>query len=104
MSKTKYDVYYPSNGIPRPEPHFCREFDMDEEGNFVGCYGTNMNHGMTFEEAKQEVIEWLERELEAVKQMQEEEHALDEMVRMSQLNGEYDDQDPGRQWWEDNVS
>ena len=88
VSKTKYDVCYPSNGIPRPEPHFCREFDMDEDGNFVGCYGTNPRHGMTFEEAKQEVIEWLERELEAAKQMQEEEHHADDQ----------------REYWEDHCS
>ena len=88
VSKTKYDVCYPSNGIPRPEPHFCREFDMDEDGNFVGCYGSNPRHGMTFEEAKQEVIEWLERELEAAKQMQEEEHHADDQ----------------REYWEDHCS
>ena len=72
----------------------------------VLAIGTNPETGesMTFEEAKQEVIDWLERELEAVKQMQEEEHALDEMVRTSQLNGEYDDQESGRQYWEDHCS
>lgn len=86
-SKTKYDVCYPSNGIPQAVPHFCREFDMDENGDFVGCYGMNMTHGYTFEEAKAEIVAWLERELEAAKQMQEEEHQAHE----------------DRQWWEDNI-
>lgn len=37
--------------------HFCREWDNDE-----GCYGTNPNHGYSFEEAKQEIVRFYERQ------------------------------------------
>lgn len=67
----------------------------------VLAIGTNPKTGesMTFEDAKAEIVDWLERELEAVKQMQEEQHqALNDLVAEGQERGEYD-----RQWWEDNI-
>jgi len=37
--------------------HFCREWD--EKGN--GCYGTNPNHGFSWEEAREEVARFYEQ-------------------------------------------
>jgi len=45
----RFDVIYSCT----IEPHFCRSWD--EEG---GCYGTNPNHGVSFEEACNEVAEF----------------------------------------------
>ena len=50
----RFDVVYTQHG-PRLDFHFCREWD--ESG---GCYGTNPNHGMSFDEAKEEVAKWHE--------------------------------------------
>ncbi len=38
---------------PYIEGHFCRVWEGD-----VGCYGSNPDHGMTFDEAKAEIIAW----------------------------------------------
>ena len=66
MSDSKYDVVY-GKGIPQIEPHFCRYF---EDG--VGCFGTNPNHGYTFDEAKHEVVEWLYSQAKNLKEITEE--------------------------------
>lgn len=42
----RYDVIYTSSSEVTIEPHFCREYD---------CFGTNPDHGFTFEEAKKVV-------------------------------------------------
>ena len=52
----KYDVIYDKNGI-HLDYHFCREFDE----NMDGCFGTNEDHGFSFEEAKEEVAIWHEQ-------------------------------------------
>ena len=48
----RYDIIYTGNSI-EIEPHFCRIWD--ENG---GCYGTNEEHGMSWDEAKRHVIEY----------------------------------------------
>ncbi len=48
----RYDVVYREHHATI-EPHFCREWD--DEG---GCYGTNPNHGFTFEAACEVVAGW----------------------------------------------
>jgi hypothetical protein len=47
----RFDVIYGPDGI-RLDYHFCREWD-GEEG---GCYGTNPNHGFSFDEAKEVIV------------------------------------------------
>lgn len=56
LEKKVYDVVYVSD-FKRPiiQPHFCREF---------GCYGTNKNHGFTWEEARDILIDYYEKEIE----------------------------------------
>lgn len=58
VTKMRFDVCYHKDGATI-EPHFCR--DWDEEG---GCYGTNPDHGVSFEEACDEVANWHERQAE----------------------------------------
>jgi hypothetical protein len=47
-------------------PHFCR--DWDDAG---GCYGTNEDHGFTWEVAREEIAEWHRRQAEKWGQMSE---------------------------------
>jgi len=54
MSKQRFDVVYFAEHVSI-EPHFCREWD---DGG--GCYGTNPNHGMSFDEACEEAARWHE--------------------------------------------
>ncbi len=57
MASSGYDVIYDSERCCGPylEPHFCREWENGE-----GCYGTNPNHGFSFEDAKREIIKFWE--------------------------------------------
>lgn len=48
----RFDVSWHEHG-PSLDYHFCREWDDD-----VGCYGTNPNHGMSFDAAKKTICEW----------------------------------------------
>jgi len=48
----RFDVIYERYGC-RLDYHFCREWDEDG-----GCYGTNPQHGMSFEDAAKEVADW----------------------------------------------
>lgn len=57
MSATRFDVIYSSCGCTI-QPHYCREWD-DEDG---GCYGTNSDHGYSFDEACDQVAEWHDRQ------------------------------------------
>lgn len=54
VSKMRFDVCYQGEKCTI-EPHFCREWDEDG-----GCYGTNPDHGHSFEEACDHVAEWHE--------------------------------------------
>ena len=56
MMKLRYDVAYHENHTTIQE-HFCREWD--ESG---GCYGTNPNHGYSYDEACDEVAAWYEEQ------------------------------------------
>lgn len=71
MTENRYDVVYAGIAITI-EPHFCRDWEPNESGEFVGCYGTNPNHGYTFEEAKKECIKLLEKEISYWKNTTEE--------------------------------
>jgi hypothetical protein len=56
MSEQRYDVtYFPNHTTV--EPHFCR--DWDDSG---GCYGTNPDHGYSFDDACDQVAEWYEQQ------------------------------------------
>ena len=50
----RFDVIYDSHGA-HLDRHFCREWTDGE-----GCYGTNPDHGFTFDEAKEHVAKWYE--------------------------------------------
>ena len=50
-------MVFPSIEGPFIEPHFCRVWEQ-VDGRLVGCYGTNPNHGHTFEEAKAEIVKY----------------------------------------------
>jgi len=52
VNTTRYDVCFTEHG-PKIEHHFCREWD--ESG---GCYGTNPEHGLSWGEARAEVVAW----------------------------------------------
>ena len=58
MKKPRFDIVYGENYV-RLDYHFCREWD--DEG---GCYGTNPNHGLSWDEAKQEMIAYLQGQIE----------------------------------------
>ena len=55
MSEQKYDVIFAVEDEVRIEPHFCREWDEDG-----GCYGTNPEHGATWEQACESVVKYYE--------------------------------------------
>ena len=55
-SEMRFDVCYHKDHATI-EPHFCRQWDEDG-----GCYGTNPEHGLSFEEACDQVAEYHERE------------------------------------------
>ena len=58
---TKFDICYHENHVTI-EPHFCREWD--ENG---GCYGTNLDHGFTLQEAIDLAVEYHERQIRMLK-------------------------------------
>lgn len=53
MNQIRYDVIYTGFKGPYIDFHFCREWDGDKD-----CYGTNPDHGFTWEEARDEVIKY----------------------------------------------
>lgn len=63
----RYDICHYGKHVAI-EPHFCREWD--ENG---GCYGTNPDHGYSWEEAKEQLISWHEAQIDLIKNMVEEE-------------------------------
>lgn len=54
MDDQRYDVVYSSEGCTIT-PHYCREWDNDG-----GCYGMNPDHGMSFDDACDQVAQWHE--------------------------------------------
>ena len=56
MSEPRFDLSYGEHGASI-DYHFCREWDGDD-----GCYGTNTNHGMSFDEAKEAMAQYHEAE------------------------------------------
>lgn len=73
MSNQRYDVIYSQFGV-YIQPHFCREFSVDENGKLNGCFGMNPEHGYTFEAAKQQVIDSLLLEIEFWEKVTEKEY------------------------------
>lgn len=57
MSEPRFDVIYDEHGV-HVDYHFCRDWEPDKNGEMEGCYGTNPNHGFTFDEAKQHVVDY----------------------------------------------
>lgn len=57
----RFDVVYES-GRCTIAPHFCREWTIDASGAEVGCYGTNPEHGMSFDAACGHVADWYEQQ------------------------------------------
>lgn len=49
MKEHRFDVIYKGNDVSI-DYHFCRGWDGDR-----GCYGTNPDHGLTFDDARREV-------------------------------------------------
>jgi len=64
-SENRFDVCYRPEG-PSIDYHFCREWDSDG-----GCYGTNPDHGFTWEQAKQEIISWHQQQIDHWKALSE---------------------------------
>jgi hypothetical protein len=60
LPRLRFDVAYHADHTTI-EPHFCRSWD--EDGN--GCYGTNLDHGFTFETACDHVADWHEQQAKA---------------------------------------
>jgi hypothetical protein len=54
VTECRFDVIYEGDQV-HIQPHFCREWDGD-----VGCYGTNANHGYTFDEVKESIAQHYE--------------------------------------------
>lgn len=56
--RLRFDVVHDQHGC-HIDHHFCRQWDGD-----VGCYGTNPEHGMSFEQARDHVREWHRQQAE----------------------------------------
>ena len=60
----RFDVLWKEHW-PSLDYHFCRGWEFDPTtGKEVGCYGTNPDHGYSWEEAKAEMVRWHEEEAE----------------------------------------
>lgn len=70
---TRYDMVYERYGVYL-EPHFCREWSVDSAGEMVGCYGTDPDHGYTWEDGKQELIDWHQKQIDWLKEVKEEDY------------------------------
>ena len=70
MSDYRYDLIYGASQVPHIEHHFCREVD-DGFGN--GCFGTNLDHGYTWDEVIQALVDWHAWAIERIAQAREEE-------------------------------
>lgn len=65
MSKKRYDVVRKENSC-YPELHYCRDWDGTK-----GCYGTNLDHGYTWKEARKEVVKFHKRKVKEWKNKKE---------------------------------
>jgi hypothetical protein len=63
----RYDVCYHGDRVTI-EPHFCREWDEDG-----GCYGTNPDHGYSWEEAREQIANWYESQARIWREKEEHE-------------------------------
>ena len=75
MSDTRYDVAYGDAG-PYPTPHFCREGAITENGDFDGCFGFNPEHGIPWEEVREEISDWHATQAEYWKTAEESNHTV----------------------------
>lgn len=55
----RFDILYHEHG-PSIDYHFCRSWDEDG-----GCYGTRDDHGLSFDDACEEMAKWHEQEAAA---------------------------------------
>lgn len=56
IDMNRYDIIFGSEGLHpwvAVSPHFCRE---------LGCFGTDPDHGYTWEQAREEVAKWHEEQ------------------------------------------
>ena len=68
-SKYRYDVSF-GNALRFPiDHHYCRDWEGED-----GCYGTNPEHGSSWEEAKEEYIHYLKSEIEYWRKLTEKEY------------------------------
>lgn len=56
VHQMRFDVCYGGDNCTIA-PHFCREWDGNK-----GCFGTNAEHGLSFDDACDEVAEWHEKQ------------------------------------------
>jgi hypothetical protein len=69
---TTYDVSYGPDGIGI-DCHFCREWTLNTAtGEWDGCYGTDPNHGYSFDEARALIVLWHRGEVDKWEKMTEE--------------------------------
>lgn len=59
MPKETFDIVHHGTHVTI-EPHFCREID---------CFGTNPDHGYSFEDACEEVAKWHDMQAERWRSM-----------------------------------
>lgn len=67
---TKFDVILTEPENSYIQFHYCRSWDIDpntedwEYPQMKGCYGTNPDHGLSFEQARDEIVEYLQTQYE----------------------------------------
>ncbi len=68
MSKNKYDIVY-VNGVAHIEHHYCREW-----AGYEGCYGTNPDHGLSWQGAKKQMIAYHQSEIDYFLKLEEKDY------------------------------
>lgn len=58
----RFDLIFDERGC-RIDYHFCREIDGD-----TGCYGTNPDHGFSFEDAREQLASWHEEKAKRIRE------------------------------------
>jgi len=70
MSEQRYDISYATGAGLTPlayiDTHFCREWD--DRG---GCYGNNPQHGLSWEMAREAMVDFHEQEVARWRGMKE---------------------------------
>ena len=58
----RYDIVFSPEGLVYPESHFCR---------YIDCFGSNEDHGYSWEEAKEQMILYYKSKVEEWENMEE---------------------------------